>query len=968
MVSNRETTIASDALREHQLEELFAYYVDRLNEGDELNPQEILARHPELGADLLEYLEGYIDPDAAPSMPSDRTLGDYTIRREIGRGGMGIVYDAWQNSLDRRVALKVLPLGIAASDRAFERFMREARTAAKLDHQNIVRVYGMGVEANTPYYSMEHVEGRTLAQILGAIEAHSDAAVDAPFAPASDGSADYAGIARTFAEVADGLQHAHEKGVIHRDIKPSNLILAVDRRLRILDFGLARFEGDESLTLTGDLLGTPMYMSPEQARRRQIPIDHRTDIYSLGATLYEVLTHRPPFQGEDHRDTLNRIIEQDPQPARRFDAAIPRDFETIVLKCLRKDPRDRYQTAEALAADLRRFASGDPIEARPAPRWRSTVRWFKRRAIRIGVVVMLIALLSVVINLVLQPQEMMNQRLLTPRDMDLNNFWDMRPSPDGSRIAFTRMGSDGALCYYDFEAGEITQLTTDEWVYTSGPVWSPDGGRIAYTAGEERVFKIVDVKTRATMTPPGADGLKLLPKDWSQDGQTILCTQSLGDGGWSMVALSLKSGTVKTLVDQGLGPGCTARYSRDGRHIAFNMRENGDHDVFIIDADGGNRQRVTDATTDDESAMWSPDDDLLVYRGQSGLWSVAVDDGRVQGQPEFLRASGQSQLLYWTRDAGLFYVNYEKIFTAYALQVDSDTGMPTGPVQLPLGQSEDQMHRFAWSPDMNTIAYSTYRNERLIYIYSLKDRSLRSFDRDIARRPSNLWWTPDGTRVLYMDKGSFGLRTVSALDPTSGEMMQLFPSVDHIERVHVRPDGKEMVFYRWRDGHRNNEQRELVIAKLGQREGRVIADENEEEIGPFSNWVRPAYSPDGTQILFATRNGNLWLAAADGSSRRLLAQGPEREVNGQRGRFVKDAVWHPEGSRIVFTNWTDMFVVRVNTGEVHAIPLKEHFNESLNAVWQWSPDGKQIAFTGSRGGGPELWVVRNLLSAEAAEN
>ncbi|MCZ6812174.1 MAG: serine/threonine-protein kinase, partial [Planctomycetota bacterium] len=374
MVSNRETTIASDALREHQLEELFAYYVDRLNKGDELNPQEILAKHPGLGAELLEYLEGYIDPDAAPTMPSDRTLGDYTIRRQIGRGGMGVVYDAWQNSLDRRVALKVLPLGIAASDRAFERFMREARTAAKLDHQNIVGVHGMGVEADTPYYSMEYVEGRTLAQILGATEAHSDAAVDAPFAPASDGSADYAGIARAFAEVADGLQHAHAKGVIHRDIKPSNLILDRAGHLRILDFGLARFEGEESLTLTGDLLGTPMYMSPEQARRRKIPIDHRTDIYSLGATLYEMLTRRPPFRGKDNYETLSQIIANDPSPLRRFDPTIPKSLETIVLKCLRKNPKDRYDTAEAVAQDLRRFARGEPVEAQQLPPWAGLTR------------------------------------------------------------------------------------------------------------------------------------------------------------------------------------------------------------------------------------------------------------------------------------------------------------------------------------------------------------------------------------------------------------------------------------------------------------------------------------------------------------------------------------------------------------------------------------------------------------------
>ncbi len=317
---------------EHGLEKLFASYVDQLNRGDELNAQEILAKHPVVGEQLLACLEDFVGAGNAPTNVQLQTLGDYTLRRQIGRGGMGIVYDAWQNSLNRQVALKVLPVGVAADDRTFRRFMREAQTAARLNHENVVRVYGMGVESNTPYFAMEYVDGKTLGQLLAKRETDTDEVSDPPFGRTKEGLVDYPRIATAFADMADGLHHAHSKGVIHRDIKPSNLILDGAGRLRILDFGLARLEGQAGLTLSHDVIGTPLYMSPEQARRRKIPIDHRTDIYSLGATLYEMLTRRPPFRGEDNLETLSQIIASDPSPLRQLDPAIPKSFETIVLK------------------------------------------------------------------------------------------------------------------------------------------------------------------------------------------------------------------------------------------------------------------------------------------------------------------------------------------------------------------------------------------------------------------------------------------------------------------------------------------------------------------------------------------------------------------------------------------------------------------------------------------------------------
>ncbi len=370
---------ASDPGRKTE-DEVFEEYLERINGGEPLDRGELRSLYPELAERLIAELELYEGIQGAPPPEEPLgangvlgTVGDYTLRRQIGRGGMGVVYEAWQSSMDRRVALKVLPRAIAVDTRAVARFIQEAQLAGRLSHPNIVHVHGMGVEEQVPYFSMEHVEGETLAQIVTKLK-QADESTVTPFGKRGE-LAFYSNLASLFADVADGLQHAHSHKIIHRDIKPSNLILDREGRLRILDFGLARLEGQESITLSGDFVGTPQYMSPEQARRKKIPIDHRTDIYSLGTTLYEMLTLEPPFRGKDHADTLSQIMERDPSPPSRINPRVPKNLETIVLKCLRKEAGDRYGTAEALGQDLRRFARGDAIETRAEARWE---RWIRR--------------------------------------------------------------------------------------------------------------------------------------------------------------------------------------------------------------------------------------------------------------------------------------------------------------------------------------------------------------------------------------------------------------------------------------------------------------------------------------------------------------------------------------------------------------------------------------------------------------
>jgi hypothetical protein len=373
-----------DAVDAGDFDDLVAGYVDRLLAGERLDPLEVLLAHPGTGHEVLERLETFVTA-GEDSPPLHRRLGDFTLIRELGRGGVGVVYEARQESMDRRVALKVLPAGVAADRAAFVRFLREAHTAGRLHHPAIVPVHSMGVESDTPYYAMELIEGATLAEVVAKRRQERRPNAAGVFATDVIDLAYFAGVAKAFAEVAAGLHHAHREGVVHRDIKPSNVIVDATGRLRILDFGLAYLEDLGTLTLTGEVVGTPLYMSPEQARREAITIDHRSDIYSLGATLYEVLTLAPPFRGKDRHETLRQIIERDPPPLRRREPRIPADLETIVLKCLRKTPDGRYGTAQALAQDLERFALGDAVEARPEAAWERVRRRLWRHGVRLGV-------------------------------------------------------------------------------------------------------------------------------------------------------------------------------------------------------------------------------------------------------------------------------------------------------------------------------------------------------------------------------------------------------------------------------------------------------------------------------------------------------------------------------------------------------------------------------------------------------
>lgn len=419
---------ASVADQDPRLLQAAREYLHALESGKPPEREKFFSLYPELAKELAECFYGIDLAHAlrpAPAHPvsfpfhgeaggvneidsAGSPLGDFKIVREIGRGGMGIVYEAMQLSLGRKVALKVLPFASGLDAKHLQRFKTEASAAAQLHHTNIVPVHAVGYERGVHFYAMQLIEGRPLTSIIREwrkerskdVEEEDDQSTLKVQAATTMGTSTRVALqnaerfrlaTRMALQVADALQYAHDAGVVHRDIKPANLIVDAKGTVWIMDFGLAQIATEMNLTQTGDILGTLRYMSPEQAAGKRLQIDQRTDIYSLGATLYELLTLQPVFAGHDRRTLLHQIFHNEPQNPRKLDRSIPIELDTIVLKALAKRPSERYPSAGEFAADLRRYLENKPIHAQRPTIFDHIRKWIRRHP---SVIVFLIILLT----------------------------------------------------------------------------------------------------------------------------------------------------------------------------------------------------------------------------------------------------------------------------------------------------------------------------------------------------------------------------------------------------------------------------------------------------------------------------------------------------------------------------------------------------------------------------------------------
>jgi WD40 repeat protein len=487
-------------------------------------------------------------------------IAGYQVLGELGRGGMGVVYKAQHLSLKRLVALKMVLSGTQAGAMELARFRAEAEAVARLQHPHIVQIYEVGERDGLPYCALEYVAGGNLAQRLGG----------KPLAPAA--------AAQMVAALAEGVQHAHEHGIIHRDLKPANVLLGTGSIPKITDFGLAKtLDTPDGPTKSGTILGTPSYMAPEQALGKKQDIGPTTDVYSLGAILYECLTGRPPFKAETSLDTMLQVASQDPVPPRQINSQVPRDLETICLKCLRKEPAKRYASARALADDLGRFLRNEPIRARPVGPLERGLKWLRRRPAWAAALVLLLLLPPLtgafvwkwrnggepvpnpetppIINadeqiryaqqIALADQERLEgkfnraQEVLADCSPRLRGWewdylhrlcnWGIRRvlrdcGGQVQQVAFARNGrlavvSDGpGVQLRDAGSGKLLARLGEPHGRVNSVAFSPDGGRLA-TAGNDRTLRVYDTTS----------GQELAARD---HGGPLFCVAFSPDGKW----------------------------------------------------------------------------------------------------------------------------------------------------------------------------------------------------------------------------------------------------------------------------------------------------------------------------------------------------------------------------------------------------------------------------------------------------
>jgi serine/threonine protein kinase len=468
MIRDPEQSVTNIAPGDQPYEVLLDQLAELAREGDDEKLDAFFKIHPEDEARLrqmLPSLRALAVLDTSEELPSkddpalaDNTLGDFRNLQEIGRGGMGVVYEAQQISLPRRVAIKVLPFAAVLDPRQLERFKNEARAAATLDHPGIVSIYSVGCERGVHFFAMQFVEGQSLAEVIAELQCDDmfersvttkavaqsaretvEFVLDGTEPSKSPSSSIIGGLsssgtlthcrsffqfaARIGVQAAEALDHAHARGIIHRDIKPGNVLLDADGKAHIADFGLARIESEASVTMAGDILGTLRYMSPEQALAKRVVVDHRTDVYSLGVTLYELVTLAAPFTGDDQQKLLRQIALEEPIPPGKLNHKIPKDLETVILKAMAKDVGDRYSTALDLAQDLQRFLDNRPIEARRpgvADRMKKMARRHQTVVWSTAVILLVTALVSVASSLLIfnSYQREKQQRMMSDRQTE----------------------------------------------------------------------------------------------------------------------------------------------------------------------------------------------------------------------------------------------------------------------------------------------------------------------------------------------------------------------------------------------------------------------------------------------------------------------------------------------------------------------------------------------------------------------
>jgi len=916
-------------------------------------------------------------------------FGDYEQLEEIARGGMGIVYKARQVSLGRNVALKMILAGQFAAKEFVQRFRGEAAAAAILQHPNIVAVHEVGVHENQHFFSMDYVEGRNLAQLVG----------NRPLPPQK--------AARYVKLIAGAIHYAHQQGILHRDLKPSNVLIdAASDQPRLTDFGLARrLDGASSLTVTGQVLGSPNFMPPEQASGSRGKVGRHSDVYGLGGILYHLLTARAPFQAESLEGIVTQVLNTEPVPPRLLNPVVPRDLETICLKCLEKEPAKRYPTAQALADELDRFLSHEPIHARPVSRTERAWRWCRRKpavagfgaatavlllTFAIGAPIALwritsekrraeqeaasrrVQLYAAEVNLagealagsdLNRARELLARQIPTPSETnDLRGFewrylWQqsqsaelttlgqheagvhgVRFSPDGTLLASSEI--NGTVKLWDYRTRKLiatlrdttNQLSDGDDAAVKPLAFSPDGGRLAVGVGRDIVLWEVASHQRIAVLKGHSKRVNFLV--FAREGRIL--ASGANDGLVKVWDVTPAEPRAIATLQVGIGVGCLA-FSYDGKTLAASGFDPSIKRWNLSNLEAPVELPPLEAKDGHPGWVWamafSPDTNLLISADTGGemiAWDLASDPKEFSPRKLTLPhgSIGIVNAVGFTPDGQtMLSAGTDNNITLWDL---SGRGQP-----LKLKGHVWEIFSIDVSPDGRTLASGG--DDRTVKLWDISARWREQPKMSHGEHMFAVAISPDSKFIASLSPKKLGL-----WDAATEEPLAQHPRLQ-------RGEG---------DGHLVFSPDSNILAAEGNGTGtiRLLKVPSFEEITNFRG-SRPLFSPDGTELVYflrdAERYGIYWRNLKTQEERvwktewdvSCLAISPD-------GRSIAGV---KEGGRSV---WTWHAHAPDHPVEIEAPLTDEKLSNYL--VWDvaFSPDGHWLA-SASWDGRVRLWNLDN---------